>query len=252
MKLLLESYRTVAPARVWEIAVLGSWSWRGAVLGGASRCVECRTQSQENLPAGVWRLRCSFYFPAHGGAWVSPALLAISKAPPPPPAVSTKPRWRDVTACASNRLLGFRPHYSSSQWESGRGAVEAGPAACQAEARGPPPASPPTPASAASASRASPAAAGAAPAAEQEPDGQRSPAAPAAAESPGPQVGRELGRGRGWGWGGGAGAGPGAVKHSGLQDGRGGGFRLSGGGGPRGRPGTREWAGRRSHPRGRT
>lgn len=116
-----------------------------------------------------------------------------------------------MTARASNRLPGFRPHYGSSQWESGRGAEGAGPAACQAEARGPPPASPPTPASAASASRASPAAAGAAPAAEQEPDGQRSPAAPAAAESPGPQVGRELGRGRVWGWGGGAGAGPGAA-----------------------------------------
>lgn len=68
MKLVLESYLTVAPARVWEIAVLGCWSWRGAVLGGASWCVECRTQSQENLPAGVWSLRCSFYFAAHGGA----------------------------------------------------------------------------------------------------------------------------------------------------------------------------------------
>lgn len=91
-----------------------------------------------------------------------------------------------MTARASNRPPGSRPHYGSSQWEPRRGAEEAGPAASLAEARGPPPASPPTPASAASATRASPAAAGAAPAAEQEPDGQRSPAAPAAAESPGP------------------------------------------------------------------
>lgn len=40
MKLVLESCLTVAPARgVWEIAVLGVWSWRDAALG---------------MPAGVW------------------------------------------------------------------------------------------------------------------------------------------------------------------------------------------------------
>lgn len=120
-------------------------------------------------------------------------------------------RWRDMTARASNRSSGFRPHYDSNQWKTERGAEGAGPAASLAEARGPSPASPPTPASAASASRASPAAAGAAPAAEQEPDGQRSPAAPAAAESPGPQVWRGLGGDWGWGSGWGAGAGPGAA-----------------------------------------
>lgn len=70
MKLILETYLTIAPARgVWEIAALSCCSWRGAVLRGASRCVGCRTQSQKNLPAaGVWRRRCSFYFRPHGGA----------------------------------------------------------------------------------------------------------------------------------------------------------------------------------------
>lgn len=107
-----------------------------------------------------------------------------------------------------------------------------GPRGSLAEARGPPPASPPTPSSAASASPASPAAAAAAPAAEQEPDGQRSPAASAAAESPGHQVGRELGGSRGWGWGWGReraqGQQPGAMKHSGRRNWQGGGFRLEG------------------------
>ncbi|KAL0606354.1 Serine/threonine-protein phosphatase 6 catalytic subunit [Plecturocebus cupreus] len=59
--------------------------------GGASRCVGCRTQSQENLGqvsgagGAVPTLRRMV---APGSP---PALLAISKAPPPPPAVSTKP-----------------------------------------------------------------------------------------------------------------------------------------------------------------
>lgn len=101
-----------------------------------------------------------------------------------------------------------------------------GPRGSLAEARGPPPASPPTPSSAASASPARPAAAAAAPAAEQEPDGQRSPAASAAAESPGHQVGRELGGSRGWGWGRERAQGqqPGAMKHSGRRDCGAGGF----------------------------
>ena len=57
-----------------------------------------------------------------------------------------------------------------------------------AEAQGPPLASPPTPASAASALQDSPAGIGAAPTAEQETNGQRSPAAPAATESHGTQT----------------------------------------------------------------
>lgn len=50
-----------------------------------------------------------------------------------------------MTAREPNRPPGFRLHYNSSQWEPRRGAEEVGLAASLAEARGPPPASPPTP-----------------------------------------------------------------------------------------------------------
>lgn len=70
MKLSLETSLTVAPARgVWEIVALGCWVWRGAVSGGASRCVGCRKLSPEEparrclapetqflLSAARWRL----------------------------------------------------------------------------------------------------------------------------------------------------------------------------------------------------
>lgn len=61
MKLILETHLIVTPARgVWEIAALGCWSWPGCSGGGASRCVGCRTLSQENLPAGVWAPEMQF------------------------------------------------------------------------------------------------------------------------------------------------------------------------------------------------
>lgn len=135
-----------------------------------------------------------------------------------------------MTAREPNRLPGFRLHYSSSQWEPRRGAEEAGLAASLAEARGPPPASPPTP----SLRRLS---------FPSEPCGRRSSSRGGAgagwSEEPGSPSSRGVawppgGAGAGWrsglGMGGGAGAGPGqqlgAVRHSGAPRLVGRGFRL--------------------------